>query len=190
MKLYTVYAHINKLNGKTYIGQTCQSPERRWRNGDGYKHSIYFKRAIDKYGWDNFMHLVLYSNLSKKEADYYEILLIKYYKDIKLSYNITDGGEGITGEHTPKSLSHRKKIGDALRGKPKSEGAKRKMKINHRHSLDTPIYKYTKDGEFICMYPTIVAAAKDVGAAATNISRCARGKRPSCRGFVWKYNKD
>lgn len=57
MKLYIVYAHVNKLNGKTYIGQTCQSPERRWRNGDGYKHNLYFRRAIDKYGWDNFIHL-------------------------------------------------------------------------------------------------------------------------------------
>ena len=173
MKLYVVYAHINKLNGKTYIGQTCQSPERRWREGDGYKHNLYFKRAIDKYGWDNFIHLILYSNLSKKEADYYETLLIKYYKDVKLSYNITNGGDGTPGVHTPKSLEHRKK-----------------MKANHHHSIDTPVYKYTKDGEFICMYPTIAAAAKDTGVAATHISRCARGKRPSCGGFVWKYNKD
>lgn len=42
----------------------------------------------------------------------------------------------------------------------------------------------------ICMYPTIAMVAKDNNVAATHISRCARGKRPSCGGFVWKYNKE
>jgi group I intron endonuclease len=190
MKLYTIYAHINKCNGKTYIGQTCQSLERRWRKGDGYSNNVYFKRALDKYGWDNFLHLILYSNLSKEQANQLEITLIQYYKSINLSYNITNGGEGTIGLHTPKTIEHKTNISKALKGKPKSKEAIAKMKANHHHSLDTPIYKYSRDGEFICSYSTIAIAAKDTNVAATHISRCARGKRPTCGGFIWKYNKD
>lgn len=29
-KSYCIYIHINKINNKVYIGQTCQEPEKRW----------------------------------------------------------------------------------------------------------------------------------------------------------------
>ena len=47
-KTYCVYAHINKINGKIYIGQTKQNPNSRWSNGYGYKHSPHFYSAIQK----------------------------------------------------------------------------------------------------------------------------------------------
>lgn len=187
--MYKVYAHINIINGKVYIGQTSQKLERRWRDGRGYLTGV-FSRAIKRYGWDNFNHIILHTNLTKEQANYFETLYIKFYKAISLSYNITDGGEGTIGDHTPKTEEHRRKIGNALRGKPKSEEAKSKMRANHHHSLDTVIYKYSKDGMYICKYDTIVLAAKDNNVAPTHISRCAKGKRPSAGGYVWKYVKD
>ena len=48
--------HRNKINGKIYIGQTCQNPQKRWDNGRGYETSTRFFNAILKYGWDNFEH--------------------------------------------------------------------------------------------------------------------------------------
>ena len=30
MNNYTIYIHINKINKKVYIGQTCQNPKKRW----------------------------------------------------------------------------------------------------------------------------------------------------------------
>lgn len=50
----TIYLHRNKSNGKVYIGQTIQSIENRWKNGNGYKPCTYFYKAIQKYGWENF----------------------------------------------------------------------------------------------------------------------------------------
>ena len=57
---YTIYMHKNIINGKVYIGQTIQENlEDRWKNGKGYKPCTYFYRAIEKYGWDNFAHIIL-----------------------------------------------------------------------------------------------------------------------------------
>ena len=58
----TIYLHRNKINNKVYIGQTIQSPEERWKNGNGYKGCYYFYNAIQKYGWDNFEHIILEQN--------------------------------------------------------------------------------------------------------------------------------
>ena len=52
MGRYVIYMHKNKINGKVYIGQTCQNPpEKRWANGKGYSHNPYFTEAIEKYGF-------------------------------------------------------------------------------------------------------------------------------------------
>ena len=69
MNNYIIYAHINKINNKVYVGQTCQNPEKRWDYGSGYKkHNLHFYNAIKKYGWDNFEHEILFENLTQKEA--------------------------------------------------------------------------------------------------------------------------
>lgn len=73
---YKVYCHISP-NNKVYIGITQQEPKQRWQGGKGYKENQYFYRAIQKYGWDNFQHEILFENLTKQEAEKKEIELIK-----------------------------------------------------------------------------------------------------------------
>lgn len=94
-KNFKVYMHISP-NGKRYIGITRQeNPERRWgSNGCGYIDNEYFWRAIQKYGWGNFAHEVLYTNLTKTEAEQKEIELIALYDstDKNKGYNIATGG--------------------------------------------------------------------------------------------------
>jgi len=100
---YTVYAHINKTNSKTYIGITSQDVNRRWRNGEGYKTGYktetYFYNAIKKYGWDNFDHEIIASRLTEIEAKKFEILLISKLEtnDRAKGYNLTLGGDGSKG---------------------------------------------------------------------------------------------
>ena len=56
--VYSIYMHINKINNKSYIGLTsAQPPSLRWGGGSHYK-TQYFYRAINKYGWNNFEHII------------------------------------------------------------------------------------------------------------------------------------
>lgn len=92
---YCVYMHINKINNKKYIGITKQNPEYRWgKDGINYKSSPYFYNAIEKYGWDNFEHKILYTNLNKDEACEKEKELIRQYdtQNKEFGYNILEGG--------------------------------------------------------------------------------------------------
>lgn len=90
---YCVYCHINKINGKKYIGITKQKPERRWRNGKGYKSQI-FSKAIEKYGWDNFDHTILEDNIPENLIEYKEQYYIQLYNTVVPNgYNSTTGGE-------------------------------------------------------------------------------------------------
>lgn len=93
---YLVYIHKNKLNNKVYIGQTHQLSSQRWgKDGIGYRTSPHFFYAIQKYGWDNFQHIIIKNNLSAEEADELETKLIKQYNatDPDYGYNIRLGGE-------------------------------------------------------------------------------------------------
>lgn len=137
-KRYLIYKHVSP-SGKIYIGQTCQIPERRWMNGLGYKAHPYFFNAIRKYGWDNFEHVIIADDLTKKEADWLEKYLIAYYETMNplKGYNLTKGGEGSLGRVA--SEETRRKISEANKGKhthqlgkKHSDEAKQKMSIAQR----------------------------------------------------------
>lgn len=95
---YFVYQHISPSN-KVYIGITNQKPERRWRNGEGYKprkgRETPFWRAIQKYGWENIRHIVVAEGLTKDEACEMERNLIALFRttDRNYGYNACVGGD-------------------------------------------------------------------------------------------------
>ena len=128
--LYCVYCHTNKENGKKYIGITSQIPERRWRNGNGYVNNEYFYRAIQKYGWHNFSHEILYTDLKKSEAERIEIALISEYRTATpdYGYNIERGGNS-TEKFTPDIKA---KISAALKGHSCSEETRKKISKKNR----------------------------------------------------------
>lgn len=131
---WCVYMHINKVNGKIYVGITCQNPKERWRNGKGYGHNLYFTRSIEKYGWDNFEHIILCKGKSENEAKNIEKYLIKNWNTKQPNgYNLTAGGDGSLGYHqseeTRKKMSEmRKGENHPFYGKHHSEETKKKIR--------------------------------------------------------------
>lgn len=116
---YCVYAHINKINGKVYVGQSKNITKRWHNNGLEYQKCPYFWSAIQKYGWDNFEHIVLIDNLTKEQADEYEIFYInKYHSSYKENgYNIREGGShGALSEVTKQKISETMKEKGAWKG--------------------------------------------------------------------------
>lgn len=139
---YCVYIHTNKINDKKYVGQTCQKPEYRWSNGNGYMHKNkngeynqpLFARAINKYGFDGFTHEIIKNNLTKYEADKLEKELIEKYETMNPSkgYNSKEGGaNGRPSEEV------RRRIGK----KVKDERIQKKLRKRCR--------KHTKEEKFL-----------------------------------------
>lgn len=125
---YCVYMHISPSD-KRYIGMTGQDPKKRWGNGKCYKENSYLSRAIEKYGWDNFQHVILEKNLTMEEAQIKEIELIEFYQSSNrnFGYNIESGGRcSCLAEET------KKKISISHLGMKASEESKKKMSESHK----------------------------------------------------------
>lgn len=105
---FCLYAHINMINGKIYIGQTCNPLYKRWKDGLGYIGNKHFYNSINKYGWDNFKHLSLIENLNGDYANIIEKELIKKYNTTNpdFGYNILPGGENRDGKNNPNYGNH------------------------------------------------------------------------------------
>lgn len=107
MKSWTIYKPISPSE-KVYIG-ISSNVKNRWAANGYYYHlsDTVFSRALKKYGWDNFQHIIIAEGLTKKEACDMEIELIAYYKAKGISYNITNGGEGYSGKHSEQHIKNR-----------------------------------------------------------------------------------
>ena len=129
--MYIVYQHKNKINGKIYIGITSQKPEDRWGSqGCNYKSSPHFYSAIQKYGWDNFEHNILFTELTKEQACLKEQELIKEYNSMnrEFGYNSTSGGDIFTmNEETKQKISQAMMGNQNNLGHPCSEEKKKKI---------------------------------------------------------------
>lgn len=208
-KKYIVYMHKNKINGKVYIGITCLSLNDRWRNGRGYKSCKLFYKAILKYGWDNFEHLILYKNLNKEEAEKTEIKLIKQYNsnNKNYGYNICSGGNGtpqhkMSKESKEKMIKKLKKIMNTPEMKKRiSETHSGKNHINYGKHLseetkkkisETEKGKHKKGKKVMCIetnkiYESITQASKKTNINAYCIGQVCLNKRKSAGKLHWKY---
>ena len=71
---WIVYKHTCPT-GEVYIGITNRKPQDRWLNGEGY-NGAWFYDAVCEFGWNNIQHEILFTGLSKAEAEAKEAELI------------------------------------------------------------------------------------------------------------------
>lgn len=214
---YSVYMHKNTINGKVYIGITCQEPKKRWLYGNGYRQNNYFNNAIKKYGWNQFEHIILETNLTKEQAEKLEIEKIKEYNSTNqiYGYNIQNGGSAY-GKHTEEtrakiSKSHigichteesKQKISDALRGRKLTDewlANRTKAQTGLKRTKET--CKKISDSvsvPVICIntrivYKSLTEASLKTNTSIGHISSCCNKKRKSAgtdengKGLYWMF---
>lgn len=130
-KTWSVYIHENTMNGKVYVGITSQKVQNRWRDGKGYSLGYTaktpFARAIEKYGWDNFRHVIVLTGVSQERANSVEKKLIKFFDATNRGkgYNLSEGGGSSAG--MKRSPEFCKRQSELKKGIVFSEETRRKM---------------------------------------------------------------
>lgn len=107
-----IYKITNKINGKSYIGQTIGSIESRWKAHNWTKNGCrVLKNAIDKYGKDNFKIEVIEVCNSLEQLDKQEMFWIKELNTlVPHGYNLKTGGNrSAYSDETRKRMSDAKK---------------------------------------------------------------------------------
>lgn len=192
MEQYYVYLHQNKINNKRYYGITSEDkPEKRWKKG--YYHNQHFQSAIDKYGWDNFEHIIIYKNLTKKEAELKEQELIAEFNTTNPNkgYNLTSGGGLGVFRHSEKSKKlmseHTKGELNPMYGKHHSNKTKEKISLalqNHPN-----ISKKVLCVETGIIYNSTREAERQTGINHNGINQAANpnGKQKTAGKYHWRY---
>jgi group I intron endonuclease len=193
-----IYKITNNINGKVYIGQTVKSLKERfekhcWRttNNDLYHFNMAIKKAIRKYGKENFT-IELIEEVETSKLDEREVYWISYYDSYNKGYNCTLGGQN--GATRPTKLKwsveneiiEAKYLGFSIKeiGEVYNIDRTTVYNIFKRHNLKMPSKRNLEDRidlntflEFIKTNPT----EKQIS-TKFNICRC------SVRNYIKKHN--
>jgi len=131
-----IYRTTNLINSMFYIGQHKGEFE-----SDYYGSGKCLNYTINKYSRDNFkLEVICYVDDREQanllERRYIRENRIKFGRD--MMYNITDGGEGFYGKHTPES---REKIRLARLGKTFTEEIRKKISESNKEKVFSIEYR-------------------------------------------------
>lgn len=133
-----VYKITNNVNGKVYIGKDTSD------NPNYFGSGLLIKRAIKKYGIENFEKEILTECDNHDYLCTFEKLWIKHFNstDPSIGYNISDGGDGgdVLSNHPDRDKLRKKqsdnnfvrgKTYEEAFGKEKAAEYKKKLSDNH-----------------------------------------------------------
>lgn len=170
-----IYKTINLINGKKYIGQDSKNNPNYLGSGD------FLKKAIQKYGKENFKKEIIEYCDSLEELNEREIYWLNYYNvsNDSLFYNCININRG---SRKGRKVSFESKI--------KMSNAKKGIK----HSLESinnrkkPILQYDLQGNFIKEWKGIIDISREL--KINGIEQCCKYKRKTCGKFIWRYKND
>lgn len=198
-----VYAIVNSLNGKKYIGSTG-TLRKRFRQHyasltRNCHHNRHLQNAVNKYGIDRFYFIVI--ERCENIADTLLLIEQKYIEELG-DYNICTEAGKLTGAiHKGHELSEKQRnsIIKANNSRIWTEDMRKKQSESLKNSVATSylkkrIDKYSLSGDFICTYNSINDAARSINlqnyvTIRVGIKRCFQGKQKSAYNFIWKLNK-
>lgn len=193
MAQYYIYCHINKINGKRYIGLTNEEPpSKRWgSNGINYKSCTCFYNAIQKYGWNNFEHIILEKNLTAKQAEQMEKKYIKLYNTmVPNGYNLTGGGE------LKKEISDitRERLRQSHLGYKVSKETKKKMsksRKGHPGYNCKAVWMCDKNThQRLKLFSSLTEAGNFLHKNHAHIGHVCKGERSSAYGYFWEFDQN
>jgi hypothetical protein len=113
-----IYRTTNTINGKIYIGK--DEKNRPWYLGSG----VYLRKAIAKYGYENFVKTTIDTAASRDELCEKEIYWIDFYNSQtpNVGYNVSEGGDG----------------GDNFTNNPRREKIRTKITLATREAMKNP----------------------------------------------------
>ena len=178
-----VYLTTNLITGKKYIGQTVTPIDKRKYFGSG----ILIKRAIKKYGSENFERIDLFEG-TENEVDLKEVEYIREFNAVESDefYNVKEGGHH--GRHREKT---KKLIG--LRGIGRKDSIETRQKKSDIHKGEKNAF-YNKIHTEKSRLKIKEARAKQVFPAGTNQKRSETMKQKPryqcsvCGGWFLKGN--
>ena len=185
-----IYKIINKINGKTYIGQTTRNIEIRWnehksrsRKGDGK-----LSRAMRKYGVENFTISTIYEASNLEDLNKMEETLIYKYNTTQNGYNIRIGGE-----NSKRSKETRLKISKAKLGKKNPHvSASNRRRAGEKRNSDSRIGNTHARKAIICInnnitYVSITQASKELNISTRSIQDILKGNYEQVKGLGFRY---
>lgn len=129
-----IYMTKNLINGKLYIGQHRRTMNPKDINDNWYLGSgVVLKKAIVKYGIDNFKRTIIYECNSQDELNYMEEIFTEFYNAVGDDnfYNLVRGGGGTSGKKfTEEEKEHMRKP-----HKPMDEETKKRWVEAHKREM-------------------------------------------------------
>ena len=218
--MYYIYKITNKINWKTYIGQTTQkNPKTRWKQHKRVANKIleknenyinrhdYFHNAIAKHGSENFKFEIIDTAETLDELNEKERKWIYYYNSDKrkYGYNTEQGGRKfIAEEHREehsKNLS--KKIKEVFNKKPQlrkalsdmqkeriKKGINPIVKKGKEHPFSRDILQLDLNGNIIKEFAGSFEADRETGINQAHIIKCCKNKQITAGNYFWVYKED
>lgn len=213
-----IYKITNQINGKSYIGKTIKTVEKRWKEHCREKdrkrcNSRPLYEAMNKYGVENFSVETLEECLDTDVVEKEKYWIDKFNTYLGEGYNATYGGDGkhyldydaianyyLENNYTIIEVAkHFSCSIDSVSDILKNRNIQIKTGQEYqKEKFSKSVNQFTLDGIFIQSFSSLKEAGfflqKDknistkVAGIGTHVREAANGKRQTAYGYKWKWN--